>query len=322
MSREIQFPVGPPDSQFIGMATSYKRQQIPMNAHWMLRNLRLSGEALERRKGTVRLVAGARMARSLSSDGSATTWVAIPTNDASVDTGDFALGTHWTIFASYQVDDFGDDVLVCCSEAGEAAPGYMIRHNNDHTITATVSNSGGTTISATTAADYGETGVEIQVQLVRTGASFTLYVNGVSAATGALLDPRGDTKAAATATYLGSYSGRATGSEATWYEFRIHREAITSEEWRATQYPWGGRFGDPNLVVYNTFEDGSGTSLTDWSRNNHQSISLAGAGWTWNSTTARQVVTPVTGIHVMEVARGRKWLIADIGVNHYRIPLN
>ena len=321
MSQEIRFPIGPPDSQFIGMATSYKRQQIPLNAHWMLRNMRLSGEALERRKGIVRLVAGARTATSLSCDGTNTSWIAIPVADDSVDTGDFDLGTHFTIFASYQVDDNGDDVLVCCSGNDETNPGYMIRHNSDNTITGRVSDTDGNTITATTDPDYDDLGVEIQVQLVRAGTGITLYVNGVSAATATLLDPLLGTKGADTATYIGGYSGRMTGSEATFYEFRIHRGAITSQEWRATQYPWGGRFGDPSLAVYCTFEDGSGTAVTDWSRNNHGSIALVGAGWTWNSSTARQVVTPVTGIHVMEVARGRKWLIADIGVNHYRIPL-
>jgi hypothetical protein len=120
---------------------------------------------------------------------------------------------------------------------------------------------------------------------------------------------------------MASWNGRASGSAITYYEARIFREAYTDEEWRVTQYPWTGRFGDPNMILHLTFEDGTGTSLTDYSRVNNESITLQGASWSWLSSTPRQTIAPVTGIHIFENARGRMWLIVDAGKNHYRYAL-
>ncbi|MCP4493365.1 MAG: LamG domain-containing protein [Gammaproteobacteria bacterium] len=322
MTREVEFPIGPPNSQYLGMMTTYKRQQIPSSAHWMLRNVRLSGEALERRKGIVRLVAGAREAVSLSSDGTAATYIEIPVDDGGVDTGEFVLGTRWTIFASYRPDDLADDILVLSSQESSVAPGYLMRHEPDGTVTGKIRDTSGTDITLSSTTKF-TSATRVDVQLVRDRGAGYLYVNGtLEDSDTTTLSATLDTKPPVSNLYMGSNAIRPTGSEVTFYELRIHREAITSDEWRATQYPWGGRYGDPNVALYCTFEDGAGTTVEDWSRNNHATIALVGAGWAWNSSTERQVVTPVTGIHIMEVARGRRWLIADIGINHYRIPLN
>ena len=309
--------IGPPDTRFGGMNTTLRRQQIPLigtTQFYKLRNVRLIEEALTRRNGIVRLMCGARTTNDLTSSGAADTWVAIPATDDNIAISDYTLGTEWTFFAAYKPVALDDDILLFASDTAD--PALQIVHGTSGKITVTVEDADGTVDTITSAGIYPK-GYEWQVQVVRSGATVTLYIQGVADVTTGTLSATALMKAFSTS-YMGSWSARPTGSNVTFYELRIHRKAITAETWRQTTYPRTGTFGDPNLALHLIFDDGSGTSLTDYSRNAHGSISLVGAGWTWGSSSTRQVATPVTGIHIQQTARGRKWILFDVGKNHYR----
>ena len=311
--------IGPPNSMIGGMNTTVRRQQLPASVQYLLRNYRLKGEAWRLRDGMVRIATGTRLAKSLSSSGAANSFLTIPYQDDSINITDYNLGRKFTIFASFRADDLADDVMIA-GQSDDVAPPWRIWQATDKKINAVIEDTTTAVATLESTATYGG-GKEVTVQLVRDGADATLIVNGETQDTADNLDPDGDLKVSTEAIFLGSWTGRGSGSQATWYEFRMFRRAETSSKWRVTQYPGSGRFGDPDLVCHLTFEDGSGTSITDHSRINHSAIVTSG-GWTWNSNTLRQVVTPVTGIHPFENARGRKWLILDIGNNHYRVPRN
>jgi hypothetical protein len=321
MSKVVTQNIGPPHTKFGGMNTTLRKQQVPPDQFNMLRNVDLSGETLTRRGGYCRVCAGARTAKSLKVVTSAANYVQIPYQDDSVDVDDFNLTDKFTVFVSYSLLSLSDDVVVA-SHSDDTIPPWRITHLTTGSIVATVAMKGGAESTCTTAASYTTLGREYTVALTRNGAAVSLVVNGGTAVAGipvltaAVGTP---TLVSSEAIYLGGWSGLASGSTIVYYEFRLHRNVSTS--WRVTQYPWSGRFGDPALACHLTFEEGTGTALTDYSRNNHSSITVTG-GNTWLSTTKRQVSTMVTGIHCMENARGRKWLLVDIGPNHYRIPLN
>lgn len=317
MTRQL-LHIGPPHTGIGGMNTTLRRQQLSQAQFVKLRNLRLLGEAWTRRKGMTRIASGALPAVSLSAD------AAVPTNLVTIpytDTGaivDYNLGTRFTLFASYRLDALAGEQPVIAHSAID--PPWTLTHKGDGKIEATITDAASTTITLTSDADYTKTGRKYDVQAVRDGATGYLYVNGTLAKTAGGLAAGQPTLISTNDIYLASYVGHATGSALTYYEIRLFREAYTDEEWRITQYPWTGAFGDPNLILHLTFEDGSGTSITDHSRVNNQSIAISG-NWTWNSSTQRQTIAPVTGIHVFENARGRSWLVADIGENHYRFVL-
>lgn len=311
--------IGPPHTRVGGMNTTLRRQQLPIGQFWKLRNLRLLGEAFTRKKGLHRIASGALPAVSISTDDDDPgNYIEIPYEDDSVNITDYNLDTKFTVFVSYSPDSFDEDCMVIAHHT--ASHPFSIVHNTDGTITATIRDAAAVTTTLTTAANYTTPRYEYQVQLVRDGANAHLYVNGTLAKSSAVLGATQATATSANPIYLASWAARATGSKITYYEVRIHREAITDEEWRVTQYPWTGRFGDPALVLHLVFEDATGTSVTDYSRLNNGSITVNGS-WTWNSTTRRQAIAPVTGIHTFENARGRSWLVADIGKNHYRFVL-
>ena len=311
------YVIGPPEVQFGGMNDTFRRQQLPANLHRALRNVRLYGEALTRRKGMVRLHSCSRTSNCLVSSGSDGDLVEIPITDTSAIT-EYNLGTKFTIFAAYSIQNLDDDCMVATHST--VSPPWRIVHNTNGKFTATVTDAASTTATITTAANYGEVNVQYQVQLVRDGTTVTLYVNGTSAGTATTLSATANTLVSAESMYLMSWSGRATGSQMTFYEFRIHREAITDHEWRVTQYPITGRFGDPRLILHLLFEEGSGSALVDYSRVNNSTITFTGT--TWGGSSPRQVVTNITGLHVMTNAVGRTWLLVDAGKNHYRIPWN
>jgi hypothetical protein len=314
--------IGRPHSDFEGMNTTDRRQQLAPSQFHMLRNVLLSGSALQKRKGLSRLLSGARRAKSLKSPGDAGTYVTIPYSDNSVNISEFDLGTDWTIFCSYTPNDLSDDILVAShsDNADNATTPWRIVHNTNGSITARCSTTTNQTTTVTTPAKY-PAHRKVDLTVYRSGATLGIQPNDAAAVTeSSTLSATSNTLVSTEAIYLASWSGRASGSAITYYEFRILRRADTSKNWRITEYPWSGRFGDPDLALHLIFGDGSGTAITDYSRTNHSSIALSGS-WTWLSTTNRQVVTPITGIHVMENARGRKWLLVDAGVNHYRVPL-
>lgn len=302
------------------MNTTLRRQQIPAQFHRVLKNVDLIGESLRRRPGMVRLVSATRPAQSLVIDGTATTYVTIPKSDTS-SISEYNFGTRFTFWFAYSVQDLTDDCLVGCADTTEATAPISVVHGTDGTITVKITDGDATTVTLTSTTQFTTVDEEIVLWVTRNGATTTLYINGTAEDT--------DTGLSATADlatfdnfYLASYSGRATGSQMTYYEFRMHREDITDDEWQYTQYPWTGRFGDPNMVCHLLFEEGTGTSLVDYSRINNASIAISGAGASWPGTTLRQVVVPVTGIHVKENTLGRKWILVDAGKNHYRIPWN
>ena len=319
MSRVVTENIGPPHNLFAGMNTTARKQNVRPNEFIMLRNVDLSGEALTRRNGYCRVCAGARTAKSLRVATSAANYVQIPYSDGGVNIDDFNLTDKFTVFVSYSLGSLTLDVPVA-QHSDDAVPPWSITHKTTGEIVATVAMTGGAYATVTTAASYTTLGREYTVLLTRSGATVSLTVNGGTAVTdGVTLSAGTDTLTSTEAIYLGGWSGASVDSTVTYYEFRLHRSVQTA--WRITQYPWSGRFGDPTIACHLTFEDGSGTSITDYSRNNHSTVTVTG-GNTWLSTTKRQVSTMVTGIHGMENARGRKWLLLDIGPNHYRIPLN
>lgn len=311
------FVVGPPEMPFAGMNDTFRRQQMPPNMHRVLRNIRLFGEGLQRRKGMLQLHACSRSSDALRSDGSAAAIGSIPMTDVA-DITEYQFGTKFTVFVAYTVQDLSDDCMVISHS--DTAPPWRITHGTDGKITATV-NDGTTTATLVSGAIGTEVNVQYQVQLVRDGSDTTLIVNGTDADTDDTLSATASTLTSANDIYLASWSGRATGSQMTYNEVRLHREAITDSEWRVTQYPVTGRFGDPRLVLHLLFEEGTGTTLTDYSRVNNESITIAG-NWSWLGASGRQVVTVITGMHVMTNALGRTWLLVDAGKNHYRIPWN
>jgi len=319
MSKVVTLNIGPPHTPFGGMNTTARKQQVKPYEFVMLRNVDLSGDALSRRNGYCRICAGARTAKSLKVLTSAANYVQIPNSDGGVAISDYDLTDKFSVFVSYSLNSLTSDVIVA-SHSNDATPPWRITHKTTGEIVATASLTGAVESTCTTANSYTTLGREYTVLLTRNGAAVSLVVNGGTAVAGTPPLTAGENTATSTeAIYLGGWAAAAVDSTITYYEFRIHRSVENS--WRITQYPWSGRFGDPTLACHLTFEDGTGSSITDWSRNNHSTITVTGGG-TWLSTTKRQVSTMVTGIHGMENARGRKWLLLDIGPNHYRIPLN
>jgi len=314
--------IGPPNSGVEGMNTTLTRQQLPPNAFWMLRNIRLRGESWEKVKGTARLLAGARRAMSLQSNGADATYGTISVSDQdAVTINEYALETRWAVFVAYRVDSLATPIMVASHSDEAVTVPWRITHNTNGTVTALITTAT-TSATITTPANYGKIGASYTALLVRNGTTVTLYMNdaaGVAATT--LSATEVNIAAPAEDLYFGGWSGIATGSNVTYYELRIFRDDDPDRTWRKTQYPWSGRFGNANLICHLTFEDGSGTAVTDWSRTYNTNISLSGA-WTWSAATPRKVVSPVTGIHVLTKATGRKWLIVDQDRNHYRIPLN
>ena len=110
MASEIhqKLVIGPPNTRFMGLNNTLRRQQINPNEFWKLHGLRLQGEALQRITGNVRLASGALPAKSLSLDGAANCYVNIPLSVDSVTIDDYDLGRNWTIFCSYTPDDLTD----------------------------------------------------------------------------------------------------------------------------------------------------------------------------------------------------------------------
>ncbi len=321
--RDLTQAIGPPDTPLMGMNTTLRRQQLPAHAHVLLRNLRLQGEAFTRVGGRVRLLCGARRAKSLSSDGDAGTYVTIPYQDDSVNVTEINLPTTWTFFASYRPDDLSDDILVAgqTDNADGATVPWRVVHGTNGKITARCTDADGNTTTVTTSTTH-PAHRKVEVLVYRDGATAGIIANDAAAVTeAATLSATAATLASSEAVYLASWSGRASGSQVTYYEVRLLRRADTSKDWRLTQYPHSGRFGDADLVFHLLCDEGTGTALTDYSRLNHSSIALTGS-WTWNSTTERQVCEIVTGLHVMEKANGRKWLLCCVGRNYYRVPLN
>ena len=311
--------VGPPDSVFGGMNTRFRRQQLSPNLFHMLRNVEIEGESLKRRDGVVRLVVGTEPTESYQSNGGAGSYITIPQSDTT-DIVDYNLGTRWTIFVSYSLQSLASDALVAAD--GAANHPWSIVHNTDGTITVAVQDQAGNTATITTTKTFTLLDTELQLWVVRSGGTVSVYVNADAAKSDTTtLESTSDTLATTGNFYLASWSGRASGSAITYHELRIFRDAYTEDTWRLTQYPWTGAFGDPNLILHLVFEDGAGSTITDYSRNKNESIVSTGT-WTWLGTTLRQAIAPVTGLYVMENTRGRKWLIADSGKNHYRVPLN
>jgi hypothetical protein len=191
--------------------------------------------------------------------------------------------------------------------------------NASGNIVGKVTDADANTATVTSTKAYG-LGTEITALLSRNKDVLSLKVNDDAVDTGAGLSGSALTEQSTDDIYVAGYTGAGSGSPLTMYELRLYRRAETSTPWRITQYPWTGRFGDPDSVLHLFFEEGSGTALTDYSRINNQSIALSGS-WTWNSSTKRQAVAPVTGIHITGNVRGRRWMLVAAGKNHYRIPL-
>jgi len=300
--------IGPPHAPFRGMNTSQRRQNVAATEFVKARNVVLSGGALQRRPGLVRLMAGTRTAKSVSCSSGGLSACTL-TNVA-----DYDLGAYYSVFVSYRPTIRSLPGYIASD--GNSGAAWRITHNANRTITGRLYD-GTTTLSLTTTRTFGNRYIE--VGLVRAGTTGSLYINGTLEKTQATLS------ATASATggrsvILGTYGSLGSQAIVRFYEFRLFRTAVTDQTWRSTQYPWSGKFGDPNLAAHLTFEDGTGTTVTDHSRNGNNAT-LAQA-WTWNSATERQVVTPITGLHVFENARGRKWLLVEAGTNHYRIALN
>lgn len=320
MTKIVTLNIGPPHTPAGGMNTTARRQQIQPHQWVMARNVSLAGDAWSRRGGFYRLFCGGRKAASLKFDQDPANYVKIPYTDTAA-IADYQFRTAFTVFVSYRPDSLSSDIMVA-SHSDDLAPPWRITHNTNGTITALVTQTGGTTATLTTPANYSKIGGEITVQLTRDGSTVTLQVNDDAAVTDtSTLTASVNTIASTESIYLGAWPTRASGSSVTYYEFRMFRVASTDKTWRVTQYPYSGRFGDPNMVCHLIFEEDSGTSVTDYSRINNESISVEGTG-TWLTATNRQVACVVTGVHVMENALGRKWLLVDAGYNHYRVPIN
>lgn len=315
MSENETLHIGPPFSVFGGMNTTLRRQQMPPPYHRMLKNIDLIGDSLRRRPGMVRIAVGARPAESLSGDGNSGTYIDIPRSDTS-DITEYDLGTAWTVFVAYSIQGVGAVGDIFATDTA-ASPGVLLSHNTNGSITATVIDKATNSSTVTSTTLFPALNTEVVVQLVRDGADVTLFVNGTQEDTDASLSATSDTKVTGTYITLGDLNLSAH-MKVTYYEVRLHREAITDHEWQHTQYPWTGRFGDANLVLHLTFEEGTGTAITDHSRVNNASIVTTG-GWTWNASTLRQVIVPVTGVHIKQNTLGRKWILFDAGKNHYRI---
>jgi len=311
--------IGPPNSRFGGMQTTRRRQQLGPSEFHCLRNVTLNGDAIRRIQGNVLLVAGALPAKSLSLDGDPGSYVSLAKALSGVSITDYDLLYHWAIFVAYKPDDLADDVMII-SDSDDAAPPWRLVHETSGVISVLVEDGASNQASFATTNTYPAS-TYTTVLLYRTGSTVGLIVNGDAAVTNTgTLSATSPTKTTTEAITFGSWTGRATGSQVTYYEAAIWRRTRTSTVWRNTEYPWTGRFGDPDLVLHLRFDDGSGSTITDYSRLNHEAVTIA-AGGTWNSSTARQTIAPVTGIHPLEHPSGRKWLLCDIGKNHYRIPI-
>lgn len=307
--------IGPPVSIFGGMNNDYRRQQLPPNFFRTLRNVEVDGESLVRRDGVVRLVSGAFPNTCLQTDGQAGTYLTVPQLDVA-DILDYDLGNRWSIFVSYVPRVLNADCLLI--QDGTIELSWVIKHKANGMIEAIVKDAGSSTVTLQKAG-MNRLEKEHQILLVRNGADLSLYVNNHAPVTSSALDPNTDTMASTANIYIGGPPGVPSGVFDIM-EVRIMTVADTSDTWRYTQYPWTSKFGDPNLVLHLLFEEGSGTTISDFSRNANAGITLTG-GWSWQGSSVRQTIAPVTGLFLMEDKAGRRFLLADIGVNHYRIVL-
>ena len=320
MSDDTSLHIGIPYNQFMGMNRTMRRGQMAQNFFYMLKNVDLLGDALRRRPGMVRLLSGARPAVSRSADGAAATYVDIPTTDVSA-IAEYDLGPRWTLFVSFSVSALATMADVFLSDTVANSPGIAVYYKTDGSLSATVIDADANTDTLESGAAAAITGEEIRLRVTRNGSTITMYVDGVQVATSTgTLSATADTKAPGASMFLASDNVGAT-APISYYEVRLHREVLSSAEWDFTQYPWTGVFGDKNLILHLLFEEGAGIEPIDFSRIQNASITYEGA-WTRNASTLRQVAVPVTGIHIKENTVGRKWILCDIGVNHYRIPFN
>lgn len=322
MTERMRLEIGPPHSSISeGINTLYRRQQLPPNVYRLLRNIKVAKGALQKSGGRHRIVAGALPAKSAKSGGAGADFVQVAYTDTTKIT-DYQLGTKFTIFCAYSVNSLATDLYIGSQGTDPTGtPPWSIVHASNGIISARVTDNDGTTLATSTTIAYTKLSTEYQVNVVRSGTSLSIYVNDDAVVTKTGLGATTVMEQSEDDIYFGGYSGAGTGTAITLYESRILRRADTSKDWRMTQYPWTGRFGDPDMVLHLLYEEGSGASLTDYSRIINQTITLEGT-WTWLSTTKRQAVAPVTGIHITGSVRGRRWMLADIGKNHYRIALN
>ena len=322
MSELIKIEIGPPKGSVCeGMNTTFRRQQLPPNYYRMLRNVKASREAIQKIGGRVRVAEGDLPAKSLTNDGNNADFITVPYTDTTAIT-DYKLGAKWSLFVAYSFTSLATDNYIAGQGTDPTGtPPWWLRHKSTGEVEALVTDADGTTLTLATTKTYTQLGTEMQVLLSRNKDQLLIKVGDDTAVTGGGLSATALTEQSTDDIYVAGYSGAGNASPVTMYETRLFRRASTSTSWRMTQYPWTGRFGDPDSVLHLVYEDGSGTSLTDYSRINNETIALSGS-WTWNSSTLRQTVAPVTGIHITGNVRGRRWMLVAAGKNHYRIPLN
>ncbi len=323
MTERMRLQVGPPHSTISeGMNTSYRRQQLTPNYYRMLRNIKVAKEALQKSGGRHRIAEGDLPAESAKCGATAgTDFVTVPYTDTTA-IADYQFGPKFTVFQSFRADSLAsNNLIIGQGQDPTGNPPFWIWQATNGKITAAVTDAGGATITVTTTIAYTKIGEERQVQLVRDKAGISLYVDDDDPVTNTGLDPAFDTKATTDDIYIAGHPTDADGSAITLYETRLLRRADTNRDWRITQYPWTGRFGDPDVVLHLLYEEGTGAALTDYSRIKNETITLDGS-WTWLASTLRQTVAPVTGIHITGSVRGRRRMLIEAGKNHYRVALN
>lgn len=307
--------IGPPVQPFGGMNDDLRRQQLPPHLFRTLRNIEVDGESLVRRDGVVRLLSGAFPSGYLRTDGAGSSYITVPQSDTS-DIADYDLGPRWALFIAYRPRSLGNEIHLILDGDGSA---WSLKHKTNGTIEGSVQDADATTVTVSKTG-MTELLVEYQVLMVRDNTALHLYVNNHTVETAAsTLGDGVDTATSSGNIYIGGEAGNATGVF-DLFEVRLFTRADDSQDWQFTQYPWTCKFGDPYLALHLLCEDGSGTTLSDFSRNANSSITITG-GWTWQSSSPRQTIAPVTGLYPFEDKTGRRFLLADIGVNHYRIPV-